>query len=86
MTLPFAEAPLKLTVAWAFPAVALTVVGAIGGPAGVTLFDADDARDVPTLLVAVTVNVYAVPLVKPLTVIGLTVLVPVNPPGEEVTM
>jgi hypothetical protein len=35
-------------------------------------------------LVAVTVNVYAVPLDKPETVIGLDVPVPVNPPGEDV--
>jgi hypothetical protein len=37
-------------------------------------------------LVAVTVNVYAVPLVKPETVIGEEEPVPVKPPGLEVTV
>jgi hypothetical protein len=37
-------------------------------------------------LVAVTVNVYAVPLVKPDTVIGLDDPVPVNPPGLDVAV
>ena len=36
--------------------------------AGVTAADAADAGEVPTALVAVTVNVYAVPLAKPDTV------------------
>jgi hypothetical protein len=34
---------------------------------GVTALDAADAGPVPTLLVAVTVNVYAVPLLNPVT-------------------
>lgn len=38
---------------------------------GVTLLDAADAVPVPALFVAVTVNVYACPLVSPVTVIGL---------------
>ena len=54
---------------------------------GVTEFDADDAADVPWLFVAVTVNVYAVPDVKPVTVIALLqvaeVNVPVLPPGLD---
>ena len=41
---------------------------------------------VPELFVAVTVNVYAVPVVKPLTVIGDAEPVPVNPPGLDVTV
>ena len=44
------------------------------------------AELVPTLLVAVTVNVYAVPVVKPDTVIGELAPVPVTPPGEDVTV
>ena len=55
-------------------------------PLGVTLFDADEALPVPTLLVAVTVKVYAVPLVRPVTVTGLDAPVPVRPPGLEVTV
>jgi len=57
MALPLAKAPLKVTVAWVFPAAAVTVVGAVGSPAGVALLDAPDALLVPTVLVAVTVNV-----------------------------
>ena len=53
--------------------------------AGVTLLDAAEAALVPMALVAVTVKVYAVPLVKPVTVNGLAAPVAVNPPGDEVT-
>jgi hypothetical protein len=53
---------------------------------GVTAFDGLDAGPVPTAFVAVTVNVYDVPLVKPVTV--WVVLDPddVNPPGLDVTV
>ena len=40
----------------------------------------------PLAFVAVTVNVYAVPPVNPETVIGDDEPVPVNPPGELVTV
>jgi hypothetical protein len=43
------------------------------------------AVEVPLAFVAVTVNVYAVPLLNPLTVIG-DAPVPVNPPGDEVAV
>jgi hypothetical protein len=39
----------------------------------------------PIALVAVTVKVYAVPLVSPLTVIG-DAPVPVSPPGDDVAV
>ena len=68
------------------PATAVTVVGAEGSPAGVTLFDGDDAALVPTPLVAVTVKVYDVPFVKPVTVKGLDAPEAVNPPEDEVTV
>ena len=60
----------QLTVADWFPAVAVTVAGAPGtvGATGVTWLEGTDAGPVPTLFVAVTVNVYAVPSVRPLTV------------------
>ena len=48
--------------------------------------DALDAADVPFTFVAVTVNVYAVPVVSPETVIGEDEPVPVKLPGEEVTV
>jgi hypothetical protein len=44
------------------------------------------AGPVPTALVAVTVNVYAVPVVKPVTTIGEDAPVPVTPPGLDVTV
>ena len=86
MAAPFAEGAVKLMVACTFPAVAVPITGAAGTPAGVTEFDAADAAPVPTLLVAFTVKVYAVPFVSPATIIGEAVPVPVNPPGEDVTV
>ena len=62
-----------------------TLVGAPGTPIGVMLLLAELAEPVPTELVAVTVNVYAVPLVNPETVMVPEPAcdnVPVNPPGE----
>ena len=53
---------------------------------GVTEFDAVEAGPVPAELVAVTVNVYAVPLVRPETVMGLAAPAPVIPPGLEVAV
>ena len=58
----------------------------IGGRTGVTLLDAAEAAPAPTPLVAVTVNVYAVPFVSPVTVIGLAAPVATTPPGDEVTV
>lgn len=60
-----AEPPLSLgavneTVAWPFPPIAETPDGAPGavvGILGVTAVLAEDTADVPTLFVAVTVNV-----------------------------
>ena len=57
-----------------------------GTVAGVTAFDADDAKLIPALLVAVTVKVYEVPLVSPVTVMGDAGPVAVMPPGDEVTV
>ena len=48
---------VQLTVALAFPAVATTFVGALGGAAGVTEFDGAEDTLLPTELVAVTVKV-----------------------------
>ncbi len=53
---------------------------------GVTLVDATDAADDPALFVAVTVNVYAVPFVRPVTTIGLDEPEAVNPTGLDVTV
>ena len=53
---------------------------------GVILLDAVLAADVPFAFVAVTVKVYAVPFVNPVTVSGEEAPDAVNPPGEEVTV
>ena len=64
---------MNVIVACALPAVAVPIIGAPGTVTGVALFDAADAEPVPTSLVAVIVNVYGVPLVSPVTVMGLPV-------------
>jgi hypothetical protein len=86
-----AEPPLLLgavnvMVASAFPLTALTLVGASGTVAGVAELLVPEAVLVPTVFVAVTVNVYAVPLVRPVTVIGDAPPEAVTPPGLEVTV
>ena len=65
---PFDESgACQVTVAWFTPLVALTLCGAVGEP--ITI--AEEAKltaPLPALLVAKTVKVALVPLVKPLTV------------------
>ena len=56
------EQAVQDTLAWASPAAAETAVGASGalittGAAGVTLFEAADAGQLPTTFAALTVNV-----------------------------
>jgi hypothetical protein len=53
---------------------------------GVTLLDAALAGPVPVALIALTVKVYATPVVSPVTVIGEDEPVAVMPPGLEVTV
>jgi hypothetical protein len=70
-------------------AVAVPIVGAPGTVVGVAELEAELAVLVPKALVAVTVNVYAVPTVKPVTVIvpePACETVPVIPPGEDVAV
>src|SRR5882724_7620393 len=84
---PLAAGGVHVTVANAFPPVAVTFVGGSGTAAGVTGLDAAETGPVPIALVAVTVNVYAVPLLRPLSA-TLSVLPPtvvVTPPGDAVT-
>lgn len=68
------------------PASAEIAVGGPGTLAGVTLFETADAGLVPIAFVAVTVKVYAMPFVKPATVIGDALPVPVKPLGFDVTV
>ncbi len=78
---------MKLTVACPCLAVAVTLVGAPGTVAlGVTLLEAVEALEVPTELVAVTVKVYAVPFVSPVTVNGEVTPLTEMFPGLEVTV
>src|SRR5256885_13181750 len=72
---PFDAGAVNVTVACALPPIAVTPVGGPGTVAGVTEFDGADGGPVPTAFVAVTVKVYEVPLVNPVT----TWLVPVVP-------
>jgi hypothetical protein len=83
---PVLEGAVKLTVALLFPAVALPMAGAPGAPRGVTLLEAAEAAPVPATLVDITVKVYGVPLLSPLTTIGLPRPLPVKLPGVEVTV
>ena len=58
---------VTVTVACPSPATAVGVAGIPGVP-GTTAFDAADAAEVPSLFVAVEVNVYEVPFDRPVTV------------------
>src|SRR4051794_18625756 len=66
---PVLVGAVQVTVALKSPAAADGLVGAPGAlPLGVMAFELDDAGPVPMALIAATVNVYAVPLVRPVTV------------------
>jgi len=54
---PLGAGGVKVTLAWALAAVAVTAVGAPGTVSGVTLFEGPEAVPVPVALAAVTVNV-----------------------------
>jgi len=82
---PLEAGGAKLTVDCALPVVAVALVGGPGTVAGVTDGEGLEAGPVPTALVAVTVNVYEVPFVSPVTVIGLDEPVAVMLEGFEVT-
>ena len=62
------------------------IVGALGVVAGVTEAEGAEFVEVPTPLLAVAVNVYAVPFVKPVTVHEVlgALAVQVLPSGDEV--
>ena len=84
---PVEVGAVKLTVACPCPAVAETLVGAPGTVAlGVTLLEAVEVLEVPTEFVAVTVKVYAVPFVSPVTVKGEPAPLTEKLPGLEVTV
>jgi hypothetical protein len=66
--------------------VARTSVGALGTEPGVAAADCADATPVPASLVAVTVNVYRTPFVRPSTAQDNVDVEQTLPPGLEVTV
>ena len=86
---PSLSGAVQETEAEASPAVAVTPVGAPGtvaGAFGVTLFDGAEAALLPTAFVAITVNVYVVPFVRPVSVADVPVTVALAPTGLEDTV
>ena len=75
---PFDAGAVNATLALPFPAVAVPIVGGPGTVAGVAVA-AEDAALLPEPLVATTLHEYSVPLVRPVTVIGLALALPVLP-------
>src|SRR4051794_34239020 len=75
-------------VSWPMPGAIEAMLGAPGIVAGVTLLEGAEAMEVPVALVAVTVNVYAVPFARPLTVIEVqgALHVPVIAEGDDVAV
>ena len=89
MAEPSFEGSLQVMTAEAFPASTFVIWGASGTVDGVTALDGEDGEDVPIPFVAVTVKVYAVPFVRPVTVPDVAVA-PLTfteaPPGLAVTV
>ena len=83
---PPLEEAVNVIVASPLPPVALTLIGALGGVAGVTELLVPDGVLLPTAFVAVTVKVYVAPFVSPLTIIGLPLEVAENPPILEMAV
>ena len=86
---PFEDGAVKEIVAWPFPAVAATPVGAPGAVfpgTGVTGADAADGLLEPAAFLALTVKVYVTLFVRPGTVIVVPVPVAEMPSGEDVTV
>ena len=79
--------PAKI-VDWPFTYAQVKQRNGAGGATGVVIeLDAAEAKVVPTELVQVTVKLYDVAAIKPVTVIGLEpLLVPVIEPGDEVAV
>ena len=78
----------QLTSAVPLPGLAVTFCGAVDAEAGVAgVCDGCEAAESPLMLVAITVKVYDVPLVSPMTVHDVEPeVVQVLKSGEEVTV
>src|SRR5882724_10644015 len=85
MALPLSAPGVNATVIDALPRVTPVMVGGSGTAAGTTGSDGVEALLVPTPLVAVTVHVYVLPLVRPATTMGDAApgFVPGAPPSSE---
>ena len=73
---PLSVGALQVNETCVLPAVPATAVGAPGTVRGVTADDAVETDPVPAVFVALTLNVYAVPFTKPVTVAEAEVDVP----------
>ena len=83
---PLFAGAVNATFALALDPEAETAVGAPGTVAGMTAAEGSDTKLVPKPLVAVTVNVYDVPFVNPVTINGEAEPVFVKFPGLDVTV
>jgi hypothetical protein len=84
---PSLEGAVQLTAADPLPVTAVTPVGAPGTVAGIATFEIPGVADEPRLLLATTLKVYEVPLVRPVTVHSNALsVVHICPPGEAVTV
>jgi hypothetical protein len=88
ITAPLLAGAVHDTVDWVDSSdVAATLEGAPGTADGVAEFESSEALPVPARFVAVTVNVKALPFVRPVTVqVVAPVVVQVFEPGEETTL
>ena len=87
---PFEAGAVHETVAELIPATAETAVGAPATVIGVTEDDAEESEELPTAFVAFTLNVRAVPFVRPVSVVVRTLptvtAVPADSPIYGVTV
>ena len=85
IALPPSNGAPNETVTCAFPATTVGAVGALGTVFGTTLTDAVDIAPVPFAFVALTVQVYDFPFVRPETRIGelAPVFDPAAPPFDD---
>ena len=87
IALPLLAAAVYATATVVLPAVGVPIVGAPGNVYGVTAADAPDAVPVPAAFVAVTVKVYCVLFVSPVTVSDVALVpVVVTAPGDDVAV
>lgn len=74
------------TVTCPSPAETDVIAGAPGTVAGITESEVAEVAPTPIAFVAVTVNVYGVPLLRPVTAHDIVADSHVRPPGAAVTM